>query len=86
MNTPFDNSFAENFEDVMTATAILDDCVDKEKKSEFFKSIIPHTILEQKYEKLIDVMKHKREDAPVESEGPKLLAKSFLAEFEQAGK
>jgi hypothetical protein len=79
----FDNNFETSFEDMMTATAILDDCVDKEKRDEFFKSVLPHTVLEQKFEKLVEVNKGKADPKP---ELKKSLADTFNEKFEAASK
>ncbi len=83
----FDNSFQDGSEDMLTALTILDNCVDKEKKSEFFKSVLPHTILEQKFEKLLEMSKALKAE-PVKTEvAPVVTAsKTFAEGFEAAGK
>jgi hypothetical protein len=68
---------------MMTATAILGDCVDKEQRDKFFKSILPHTVLEQKFEKLVEVNKAKTNPQP---EIKKSLSETFNEKFEAASK
>lgn len=81
----FNNSFEENFEDMMTAAAILDNCVDKEKREEFFKSVVPNTIMEQKFEKLIELNKSlKAGSEKEEKKEVTILSKSFEEKFAAA--
>jgi hypothetical protein len=79
----FNNSFDSGFEDMATLTAILESCPDEEKKKEFFKSILPGTVLEQKLMKLIELNKSKDAEAKAEL---KTLSKSFKEDFEKACK
>jgi hypothetical protein len=82
----FDNSFKNGFEDTMTAAVILDNCVDKKLREDFFKSVVPHTIMEEKFVKLIELQKSLKSTAEMTEEKEiKTIAKSFDADFEKAG-
>lgn len=82
----FDNSFKDQFEDAMTAVYVLDNCVDKEKRQEFFKSVLPHTIMEEKLEKLVELNKSVQAEAVKEDKKEiKTLSKSFDENFAAAG-
>jgi hypothetical protein len=79
----FNNDFESGFEDFATLTAILESCPDEEKKKEFFKSVLPGTILEMKLQKLVELTKSKKEEDKAEL---KTLSKSFQEDFEKACK
>lgn len=82
----FNNSFDEG-EDFMTTAYLLDNCVDKEKRDFFMKSVLPHSEMEGKLNLLVGLNKSIRaEQAKEAKDVVKTLSKSFEADFANAGR
>lgn len=81
----FDNKFESGYEDMLTVTSILENCPDETKRREFFKSVLPNTILEKKLAKLISGNKSMEAKANAqETTTLKTVSKSFKEDFKKA--